>query len=144
MSIYDPEPGIMERVDPRSLAPFPASQSFEGLVAEHLQGGNDRDDALARAGQDAAGDGAPDLDPVWTSTVGVAEETVAANAGARDDTTANVLSDRTAGAEAQRLVSVPHLPQPDAPIEGSYIDPPKPAGIDPGDDHPVDDVGRRV
>lgn len=128
--VFELEPGPIDRIDETALRPFPQLPSFEGLVAGALEGLRGADDGLARQRLDVGDEGPPDLDAAYASTVAVSEETLAAQRGAEDDQVAGVLVDTTAGAEAYRQAALPHLPQPAAPIEGDFVDPPRPPNLD--------------
>jgi hypothetical protein len=132
-------PGPIDRLEATALRPFPIAPSFEGLVASAREGVAGVDAALGRAKLDAAGDGVPDLDAAFASTVGVATDVVGGTAGVEDDQVAGLLVDRTAGPEAYRQEVLPVVPQPDVPIEGGFIDPPPPPSTDPEHPHPPDD-----
>ncbi len=127
--MFDLEPGPLERFRDDALRPFPQRPSFEGLVAAALQPQRGVDDGLS-AQQRAAGDGGtPDLDAAYAATVVISAETLANQTGAEFDGRAAQFVDTTAGAEAYRQTALPHLPQPSAPIEGDYVDPPRPPGV---------------
>lgn len=125
------EPGPIGVIDATALQPFPAAPSFEGIVARGLEGAAGVDAGLAGARGTAGGEGPPDLDAAYQSTVGVAREVLAGQAGAETDPTAGVLADRTDGAEAYRQEVLPHVPPPSTPIEGTYVEPPAPPKTDP-------------
>jgi hypothetical protein len=137
----DLEPGPIARLNETALRPFPGGVSFEGIVAAGLEGAAGVDAGLARTKLESAGDGVPDLDGAFTSTVGVALDVLSGTTGAEDDGTAGTLADRTAGVEAYRQEVLPHVPQPDVKIEGGFVDPPAPPKTDAGREPPPDGRG---
>jgi len=132
--MFDLEPGPLEPLPIDALRPFAAAPSFEGLVAAALNTAGTVDAALEGRKLLVAGEGVPDLDGAYTTSVGVSEATLATQQGAEDDGRAAQLGDTTDGAEAYRQTALPHLPQPDAPIVGEFTipDPPVPEGGGPG------------
>jgi len=118
----------MDRSDIRPFERFP---SFEGIVAAAIGDGGTQATRFAQAARDAGADGIPDLDGAYAESVGVAAEVVEANHDAANNTTGSQLADTTDGAEAYRAGVLPHLPQPSAPIEGDYTEPPH-VPADPG------------
>lgn len=137
------ERGPLERLADEALQRLPAAPSFEGLVASALEGAGGVDAALGGVKVDVAGEGVPDLDGAYVTTVGVSEATLANQIGAEDDGRATELGDRTEGAEAYRRATSPYLPQPDAPIEGDFNEPPPPAPTGGGGDEGGDEDRNR-
>jgi hypothetical protein len=140
--MFELEPGPLERLDERALQVFPPAPSFESILAEQRARLDETDRLLLSTKVTIGGDGAPDLDGAYETTIGVAEQTLAAQRGAADTTTEAELSDKADGADARRREAAPVLPDADSRIEGSFLDPPPPPSAGRSDDGDTQDGER--
>ena len=106
---------------------------FESLLDPLVVALGASDDVLTPASTAIASNTDDGLEATYASTIGVAETITADQAGAADDQTSDRLVDAGGGAEAYRGSVLRYLPQPSAPIEGDFLDPPPPIGAGPGE-----------
>ncbi len=119
----------LDVLDPSILRPFVARSSFEGLVANALDGVSGVDAGLGGPRTSAAAFDPGALDSAFATTIAPA----AADSQAEYDATASSpvprLVDAGDTADGRRQDSTRYLPQPDFPIDQSFVDPPPaPAG----------------
>lgn len=127
------EAGYFAEREEMPLGPFVGRDGLFQQHAEMLVGAlRDTDAPLASLGQEIAGNVADGLDATFTTTIGAAEAEADTHAGAGDDQTAGYLADAGAGTDAYHDDAQRYLPQPDAPIEGNFLDLPTPPAGHPG------------
>jgi hypothetical protein len=121
------EPGPFAVRDPLPLGPRVSRDGlFESLLEPLAVALGASDPVLAPAQGAIATNSDDGLEATYLSTVGVAETVTADQAGAADDQTSDQLVDAGGGADAYRGSVLRYLPQPDASIEGDFIDAPPP------------------
>jgi len=99
---------------------------FESLLAPLAAALGASDDVLVPRQTAIAGNSDAGLDATFVSTIGVAEDVTAGQAGAADDQTSDRLVDAGGGVESYRGSVLRYLPQPETPIVGDFLDTPPP------------------
>lgn len=126
------EPGFIVR----EPMPFGRRVSYDGLFTRYVDeldgvlGGSDSGLAGASA---RVGDGVPqDLDSAYDGTIGVAADAHAAQVGAGSGSQAGSLISDGGNVDTLRASVLGYLPQPDAPVDTSFVDPPDGAVVHTG------------
>lgn len=120
------EPGYIVREEMPFGPPVATDGLFEGLADELTGVLADSDGALASTSA-AVGDDVPqDIDAHYARTAGVAEEVTDDEIAAGSQSQADPLLTSGGAVDQLRGGVVGYLPQPDAPIDGNFIDPPDP------------------
>ena len=114
----------LDRLDPSSLQPFPPAASFEGLVADRLGQLAGSDAVMAGITATAGAHPQSDLDGLFDGTVRVGADGLGDEDASMPASQLPQFIDAGDNADVLRTGVLPYLPQPDAPIEQPFTDPP--------------------
>ena len=122
------DPGPLAIVDAAQLAPLPPSPGFAALVTSAVEQFNAHADALHGLSTDVSAPVPVDVDAAYASTIDAARTQAANEADAAPGSPVGALVTNGDNADAIRNGVRALLPQPDLPITGNFIDPPRPPG----------------
>jgi hypothetical protein len=118
------EPGIITP-QPMPLPPRVSRDGFFESFVNEIDGLLSGGDVALAVASARVGDGAPtDLNAAYDRTVGVALETHAAEVGRGSGSVADALIGHGENIDALRASVLQYLPQPDAPIDATFVEPP--------------------